>query len=361
MTSRAEPDVWAPPEPTQETPPGTGGAELVFAMPPQDFRKETRAWIRSTRWWAHPLLALVALAVSPVVFLVGMFAVGVGVSFPAVSLFWACFGVIPLVMAMRPYGLARSMASKLDRSGESHLRVVNGEVVLTNHRELRAPLTRLTRIRERPGYVWLCFGKGLAIFVPRRPRLGDVDAFLKAVRDSRDAPRPAPVFDEVAARAAFAPPSRVIHIARTYAVALRSPLFLLLVVFAALSLVGAVASMPWQVSQTLVVPLALLGASLVFLLATPAIRIGLGSRHRLGEPGTVTVWSAHPDVVRIDGPNGSLDVPWNEVVGVKRIGGFGVLELTSGKLILGLSDAVSGDPLALFQAIDSHAGASARG
>ena len=358
MTTPPSPDVWAPPELSATAPPATGGPELAYFLERPAFRREVRAWIRATRWWAHPGVAAVAIGVSSLVVFVGLVAIAVGLATPLLSMAGVPFIVMPVVLTIRPFGMARAMTSRLDKHSENVLRIDGGRLVLHNVRELSVPLARLTEVRERPEMFWLMFGKRLVVFVPKRPRRGDVQAFLAELREHRDDPTTPEPVGPALAQAAFRPPSRVVHIARTYATSLRSPLFLLNVVLIILCFTGAVAAMPWQVSRDLVVPLALMGCGMILVLLAPALNIAMSGRSALGERGTVTVWSAQPHFLRSEGPSGTLDIPWSDVVGVRRIGGFGVLDLSSGRLIFGISDAVSGDPVALFRAIDTHAGAS---
>ncbi len=354
MHSADDSDVWAPPNPKPDLPVVGDGRELVYDMPDSMFRREARAWLVATRWSAWPPLLLAA-----------------GMLLPAVTLFWALSLPLALptnlmvslvlmllfVFLIRPHRLASRMAKRRLGRTESRLTLDAGCVVLESSNRLSIPLSQLTNIRERPDVYWLLFEKRLAIFVSKSPRIGDVESFLKTLRAVADQPPDVQaIADDGLAQAAFRPPSRLLHIARNYAVALRSPLFLLLVVFAAVALVAAFAAMPWQVSQMLVWPLLALSASLVLLLFTPAIRIALSSRDALGKRGSVTVWTAYQEHLRMDSPRASALIKWTDVKRVRRIGRFAVLEMAHGRFILAASDAASGDPIALLNCMEERSG-----
>ncbi len=354
MHSADDSDVWAPPNLKLDLPVVGDGRELVYDMPDPLFRREARAWLFATRWSAWPPLL-----------------VAVSILLPAIALFWVLS--LPLTVptnlmlsfvlmllflfVVRPHRLAARMAQRRLGRTESRLTLDAGCVVLESPNRLSIPLSQLTEVRERPDVYWLLFEKRLAIFVSKSPRIGDVESFLTTLRAVADKPPDVQtIAEEGLAQAAFRPPSRILHIARNYAVALRSPLFLVLVVFAAVALVGAFAAMPWQVSQMLVWPLLALSASLVLLLFAPAIRIALSGRDALGKRGSVTVWTAYGEYLRMDSPRASARIAWTDVKRIRRIGRFAVLEMVHGRFILAAGDAASGDPIGLLNTMEERAG-----
>jgi hypothetical protein len=275
----------------------------------------------------------------------------------ATNLMLSLMAMLLFLILVRPHRLAARMAQRRLGRTESRLTLDAGSVVLESSNRLSIPLSQLTQVVERPTVYWLLFEKRLAIFVSKNPRIGDVESFLTTLRAVADKPPDVQaIADDGLAQASFRPPSRLLHIARNYAVALRSPLFLLLVVFAAVALVGAFAAMPWQVSQMLVWPLLALSGSLVLLLFAPAIRIAFSGRDALGKRGSVTVWTAYNEHLRMDSRRGSARIAWADVKRIRRIGRFAVLELTHGRFILASSDAASGDPVALLNTLEERAG-----
>ncbi|MFT6818159.1 MAG: hypothetical protein ACJATT_001972 [Myxococcota bacterium] len=359
MHSADNSDVWAPPDPKVDLPVVGDGRELVYDMPDPVFRREARAWLRATRWLSWP----------PILWTFGMLLPVVGVfwalSLPlpvATSLVVVLLEILLFLMLVRPHRLAARMATRrLGRTG-SRLTLDAGSIVLDSSNRLSIPLSQLSEIRERPEVYWLLFENRLAIFVSKSPRIGDVESFLAAVRDVADKPPESlAIAEDGLAQASFRPPSRLLHIARNYAVALRSPLFIVLVVFAAVALVGAFAAMPWQVSQMLVWPLLALSASLILLLFAPALRIAFSGRDALGQPGSVTVWTACEEHLRMDSPRASARIAWADVKRVRRIGRFGLLEMSHGRFILAASDAASGDPIGLIRTIEERLGGASNG
>lgn len=354
MHSADDSDVWAPPNLSLDIPVVGDGSELVYDMSDTAFRREARAWLRATRWYASLWFRVVIgqLIMATVVFWMVVMPLPAAVNI-LIALLLLCL----LLLAFYPHRLAASMARRRMGRTESRVTLEAGSIVMESPNRLSVPLVQLSDIRERADVYWLLFDKRLAIFVSKSPRIGDARAFMRMVREVADAPPvPSSVADAGVAQAAFRPPSRLVHIARSYAVALRSPLFLVLVVFAAVALVGGIAAIPWQVSQILVWPLLALSGSLVFLLCAPAMRIAFAGRDALGKRGSVTVWTACEDHLRMDSSQASARIGWTDVKRVRRIGRFGLLELLQGRFILAESDAASGDPAALLKAIEDRAG-----